>query len=233
MVHRLTAHDAEGRQIFQSALLHPLGRLTLQNLNQKPLSDRPATLIESKNARDNLLCVHSRVLPRPVRAAVAAAATVGRRRLAEIVQHSLPQAVGGLAVPAHLAQAIKITLQGGLTCLLVQIIGQIPAVFDQKPAQAHVRLAGIQNTVGHLPITSRASGLLIVAFQILRHVVMDDIGHVGLVDAHAKGVGRHHDALAVIEKIFLRSLTGLGIQSGVIACRSKTSTVQDAVHVIN
>ena len=149
------------------------------------------------------------------------------------MQHSLPQAVGGLAVPAHFAQSIKITLQGSLARLLVQIIGQIPAVFDQKPAQTHVRLARIQNTVGHLPITSRASGLLIVAFQVLRHVVMDDIGHVGLVDAHAKSVGRHHDALAVIEKIFLRSLTGLGIQSGVIACRSKASTVQNAVHVIN
>ena len=62
---------------------------------------------------------------------------------------------------------------------------------------------------------------------------MDDIGHVGLVDAHAKGIGRHHDALAVIEKIFLRSLTGLGIQSGVIACRSKAPTVQNAVHVID
>ena len=62
---------------------------------------------------------------------------------------------------------------------------------------------------------------------------MDDIGHVGLVDAHAKSVGRHHDALAIIEEIFLRSLTGLGIQSGVITRRSKAPAVQDTVHIVD
>ena len=49
---------------------------------------------------------------------------------------------------------------------------------------------------------------------------MDDVAHVGFIDAHAEGVRRHHDGAAVVKKIFLHSLSFLvGKPRVVTSCR--------------
>ena len=47
------------------------------------------------------------------------------------------------------------------------------------------------NLLGRLIVPAGAAGLLVEVFHRLGHRVMDDEAHVGLVDAHPEGDGRH------------------------------------------
>ena len=54
--------------------------------------------------------------------------------------------------------------------------------------------------VGRHAVATCATGFLVIAFQALGQIQMRNETHVGLVDAHAKGDGRHHhDALLLAE----------------------------------
>ena len=55
---------------------------------------------------------------------------------------------------------------------------------------------------GHA-VAPGAAGLLIIAFQVLGHVVMDHEAHVGFVNAHAECVGGDDDAHAVEQERLL------------------------------
>ena len=62
---------------------------------------------------------------------------------------------------------------------------------------------------------------------------MNDKRHVGLVDSHAKGVGRHHNRLAVIEKILLIGGALFFNKSGVVSCGRisfLTQSIADVLH---
>ena len=72
--------------------------------------------------------------------------------------------------------------------------------------------------------------LLVVVLKAERQVVVRHIVHVGLVDAHAKGVGRHHHAGAVVEEVLLVALTLLGGQAGVVARGGKPLVAQQVTH---
>ena len=45
-----------------------------------------------------------------------------------------------------------------------------------------------------LAVASGAAGFLVIGFEAAGHLVVDDEADVGLVDAHAERVGRHHHA---------------------------------------
>ena len=78
-----------------------------------------------------------------------------------------------------------------------------------------VRVVVEQHGVGFLSVAPGASCLLEVGFDAAGAVDVDDQSHVGLVDAHAEGVGSHDDALAGVGPLFLvRVLCGI-IHSGV------------------
>ena len=49
-----------------------------------------------------------------------------------------------------------------------------------------------EDALGRTAVTPRASGLLIITLDIHGHVIVDDITHVALVDAHAEGIGSYH-----------------------------------------
>ena len=57
---------------------------------------------------------------------------------------------------------------------------------------------------------------------------MDHKPHVGLVDAHAEGIGRHHDLHPVVEEIVLILPPGIRIQFGVVGCRTDSPALQQA-----
>ena len=70
-------------------------------------------------------------------------------------------------------------------------------MIDEKCIQMHIGWLIEQTTHGILTISPRSSRLLIIAFQILGHIVMHDKGHVRFIDTHAKGIGRHDHRCAV------------------------------------
>ena len=76
-------------------------------------------------------------------------------------------------------------------------------MLDQVFGGLYVPRGEQQNTLSLGTVPSCAARFLIVALQTLGHVIMDHIGHVGFVDAHAEGIGSHHNGLPVIEEVLL------------------------------
>ena len=62
---------------------------------------------------------------------------------------------------------------------------------------------------------------------------MDDEPHIGLVDAHAKGVGGHHHLHPVVEEIILIPAAGVGVQLGVVGRRPDAPALQQAGSLIH
>jgi hypothetical protein len=58
---------------------------------------------------------------------------------------------------------------------------------------------------------------LIISLQTFGHIVMNHIGHIGLIDPHAECVGRNHYPLPVKQEILLVLPPFLRVQPGMIA----------------
>ena len=67
------------------------------------------------------------------------------------------------------------------------------------------RVAGIeeQQTFARQPVAAGAPGLLIIALDVLRQIVVNDEADVGLVDAHAEGDGRADHAHLIAQETLL------------------------------
>ena len=87
---------------------------------------------------------------------------------------------------------------------------------DEKLARPHILAAEEQNAAGGQAVPAGTTCLLIVALQIFWHVVVDHIPDIGLVNAHTKGIGGHHDQRAVIEKVLLIPLALFRFQPRVV-----------------
>ena len=75
-------------------------------------------------------------------------------------------------------------------------------------------------------IAAGAARLLIVGLDAFGHVVVDHIAHVGLVDAHAKGVGGDHHLDVIIDKGALALATGVVAHTGVITAHANAAGAQ-------
>ena len=62
---------------------------------------------------------------------------------------------------------------------------------------------------------------------------MDDEPHVGLVDAHAKGIGGHHHLHPVVEEIVLILPPGVRIQLGVVGRRPDAAALQQLHRLVH
>ena len=92
-------------------------------------------------------------------------------------------------------------------------------VVDEELLRHDVLPSEQEMAVRALAVAARAAGLLIVALDVLGHVVVDDKADVGLVDTHAERVCGHHDVAPVIDEVVLIRLPlGIG-QPGVIPRR--------------
>ena len=74
---------------------------------------------------------------------------------------------------------------------------------DKEFGGQDVLLPKQQNALGFFTVPPCPAGLLIVGFQTLGHIVVNDKGHVGFIDTHAESIGGHHNGLPVVEEIFL------------------------------
>ena len=79
---------------------------------------------------------------------------------------------------------------------------------------------------GRIAIAAGAARLLVVGLDALGHVVVDDVAHVGLVDAHAKGVGGNHHLDIVIDKGALTLTTGVVAHAGMVAANANAAGAQ-------
>ena len=66
-------------------------------------------------------------------------------------------------------------------------------------------------------IATRAANLLVVAFKRSRQPGVDDRANIGLVDAHAKGDGGHHNFKFARLECCLYALTSFVVEAGVIS----------------
>ena len=123
-------------------------------------------------------------------AADVAAAAAGERLglVAEVAQDRVVPAAAALG-PAHeVEEEAPLVLDHlGPRRLLA------PAALDEAPAQRQVAGRVQEEAEGLLPVAPRAPDLLVVGLDRARRGEVDDGAHVGAVDAHAEGVGGHHD----------------------------------------
>ena len=120
-----------------------------------------------------------------------------------------------MAVEGHGLQPLPVLFPE----LLCRFRVQVPAhgAIDEEPVGDHVLAAVEQDAAGLGPVPPGPARLLVVAFQVLWHIVVDHQGDVGLVDAHAEGVGGDHNGLPVVEEILLIGLALLVGEAGVVA----------------
>ena len=164
--------------------------------------------------------------------AVFAIAAVISAVLPEIPQDIFPQAFIGKAVERHFPEALLVPLLDQFPFFLIQL-AVLRLRPDEKFIDPHV-LPGIeQQALRGLTVPSGTPGLLIVAFDVLGHIVVNDIAHIGLVDTHTERVGGYHHRPAVIDKVLL-ILPPLCIrQSGVVAGHRVACPSQVQLHLLH
>src|SRR5215813_3928322 len=95
--------------------------------------------------------------------------------LAEIPQQRCPPALARFGIRDHGAQL-----------LVCDSLFAFAFFFDKPPLFYDVADAEEHRALARQPIASRAPGFLVIPFDILRQIVMNNVAHVRLVDAHAK-----------------------------------------------
>ena len=125
--------------------------------------------------------------------------------LTEVMEQVFAAAVGGFGVCRGLREQLfddllfGDRLLGGEFFEFVQILGVVEG--DAKSFAV---------------VTAGASGLLVVAFETLGHVVVDHEAHVRFVDAHAEGDGGHDDLGFLHQEVILVLDACFGVEAGVV-----------------
>src|SRR4029077_6298896 len=79
--------------------------------------------------------------------------------------------------------------------------------------------------IGGEAIAPRPAGLLVIGFEVLRHIEMSDKTNVGLIDPHAEGDGRDdHHALVLQEALLVTLAYGPFKSSMVGKCVASTGS---------
>ena len=138
------------------------------------------------------------------------AALIGFRWVPGIVVHVPAGTAGRIEV---LAEVLEDVLSPGGWCLgiaghLLQELQADFALCDGLSGKELLQLLHVLQTVKGDAVTfatipTSPARLLIVGFERLRHVVMDDIPDVGLVDAHSEGNGRDDHIHVLHEELIL------------------------------
>ena len=167
-------------------------------------------------------------------AAGGAAAAPVRGVLPEVGADVLAQAAALAAVvdhgvePGEILPAHRLLLGGGH-------VGIGLAVVDHPLGSDDVLLAEEQHALRRLAVPPGAARLLIVGLHGAWHVVVDDEAHVALVDAHAEGVGGHHDLHPVVLEVLLAGTAFLVRKPRVVASGGEAvlpEPLADLLHIL-
>ena len=207
--------SAVGGELVQPQLEHPPVPAAPQQLDNGGEAQAAAVLLlHPGHCGENLLGRDGDVPLHKGAPAVAAAAALGRPGLPEVVQQPPPQASVGFAVAHHLLQPLHVPaedLPPGL--LLLAALGGA----DEVLGRLHVAGGEKEDALRRRAVPARPARLLVVALQIFGHVIVDDEADIGLVDAHTKGVGSHHDSGPVVDEVLLVLPPLLVLQPRVVA----------------
>ena len=152
--------------------------------------------------------------------------------LAEVVQQLPPQAGLPLAVGGHLLQPPLVLGPEGLRLLRGEI-GVLSPLLEEDPGGDHIPRAEEEDAVRRLPVPPGPAGLLVIGLQAFGHVVVDHVADVGLVNAHAEGVGGHHHRLAVkLEVLLVLPALVLG-QAGVVPGGGDALAAEKGAHLLH
>ena len=135
--------------------------------------------------------------------------------LTEIPGHILVQTIRGTAITDHgveqtpFRRAHDLLLFDGQTLVLIIRI-------KQPSPRSNIRLVPQQRAPARLAVTPRTTGLLIVRFDRFRHIMVNHITHVRLVDSHAERIRGNHHRHTVGYEITLRPLPRFGRHTAMI-----------------
>ena len=148
-------------------------------------------LADAKNAREKFLR-RQRAIKCGARrkAVVTRAAAVSGKFLPKIRQQFHAAASRTLGVVNHLLQLFTRNLAFLRIWFFVNENGLFHCIARTEK----------QNTFARQPVATRAAGLLIIAFNVFRQIVVNNEADVRFVDAHAERDGRADDADVVAQK---------------------------------
>ena len=151
--------------------------------------------------------------------------------LAEIGQNVVAQALRRLAVALHRLQALQVALAQKVGLLVVHL-GKILFV-QQEFVDDDILRRKKQHALRRQPVTPGTARLLVIILHALGHVVVQHEPHVGLVNAHAKGVRRHNDRRGVVDEVILIFAACFGGQARVVLCGRKAVFGQKLLQLVH
>ena len=92
-------------------------------------------------------------------------------------------------------------------------------VLDEHAAHADIALAVEHMGFGRRAVAPRTSDLLVIGFGARRQIGVEDVAHVGLVDAHAESDGGDHHRIGLGHEGVLVRLAHLLAHAGMIGER--------------
>ena len=134
------------------------------------------------------------------------------------------QAFWCMAVVDHLLQAPEVM---GFALLVID--GDIDEVFLRHGILRRVE----QDAGAWFAIAAGASCFLIVGFDVLGHVVMDDVAYVALVNAHTESISGDDDLDVIVEKVILGLGALLFRHTGMIAANGEFFLGQQFVDLVS
>ena len=90
------------------------------------------------------------------------------------------------------------------------------AGLDKPLLQSPILWCIEQHGLGWVSISTRTSCFLVIRFQGTRYGVMHHQAHIRAVNSHTKSIGGNHNRLAAVEKCFLKTVTVVCIQPGMV-----------------
>ena len=151
-----------------------------------------------------LFCFHSLMVRFTVIAVVTVILLVS---LSEVVEEKLPSAYRALCIGLHLFEK-----EGAHDPLVIRLI----LTMEELRHLVDVCIAVVSDAESLSAVPPRSTGLLVVALQALRDVVMDHEADVRLVDPHPESYRRHDDIDALVEERILRLIPHLALDPGVV-----------------
>ena len=114
----------------------------------------------------------------------------------------MAKTAGGKTVVFHFFQLIKLNLSPPGHCLGSAFVS-LGGIVDKELRRMNIPGAIEQQALRLGAVPARTARLLIVCLHIFRHIIVYHITDILLVNAHAKGIGGHHDPNLVKQKCSL------------------------------
>ena len=178
------------------------------------------------------MCVYSYIRCFKISIAISAVVTVKRRIFAEIFKNKCSETLTCSAIKRHHFQAFKIFLHNFDTHL-VRYFRVFIRIFDKISCSIDITRTVKHNTVCITAVTSRSACLLIIAFNIFRHIVMYNKINVRFIYTHTECVRCNHYFTSVVYKIVLIFLSFVIVKSCVIPCRIISVVIKSFTHFLN